>query len=189
MALHILSEAADYEVIGLLTTVSEDFRRIESSPGVRESLLDEQARATGLPVEKIYVPSADSGGCSNQTYNEVMADALAGCRARGVRTIAYGDLFLRDLREWREANLAEVGMRALFPIWGKNTTELAHTVIALGFKLYLSCVTEMLGADYVGRLYDETLVKALPLAADPCGENGEFHTFVCDGPISNGRFR
>lgn len=182
MALYALCQATDYEVVGLLTTVSEEFRRI-SHHGVRESLLDEQAKAVGLPLEKIYLPSSDANGCCNEIYNELMGNALSRCRARGIKTIAFGDLFLQDLRKWREANLAEVGMRAIFPVWGRNAAELAHSVITLGFKPYISCVIESLGADFVGRLFDEELLRTLPLTVDPCGENGEFHSFVCNGPI------
>jgi len=112
-----------------------------------------------------------------------MEEAMARCRARGVLTVVFGDLFLQDLRDWREANLASVGMRAIFPIWGRHTSELAHTVIALGFKSYLSCVMPALGAEFAGRLFDESLLAALPEAVDPCGENGEFHSFVWGGPI------
>ncbi len=182
MALHVISSSNEWDVTGLLTTVSEEFRRI-SHHGVRETLLDEQAEAIGLPLEKVYLPTGDSDGCTNEVYNALMETAMARCRARGVRTVAYGDLFLQDLREWREANLARVGMRAVFPIWKRNTTELASEVIAAGFKSYLSCVQASLGSRFVGRLYDEELLRALPAGVDPCGENGEFHSFVCDGPI------
>lgn len=182
MALHELSRASDYEVMGLLTTVSEEFRRI-SHHGVRETLLDEQAKAIGLPLEKVYLPSSDSNGCTNEIYHALMEDALARIRAQGVQTVAYGDFFLQDLRDWREATLASVGMRAIFPLWGWDTSDLARTVIDLGFESYLSCVTAKLGPEFAGRLFDEALVRALPAGTDPCGENGEFHSFVCGGPI------
>lgn len=182
MALHELSKSDQYEVTGLLTTVSEEFRRI-SHHGVREALLDEQAEAIGLPLEKIYLPSGESRGCTNEVYNALMETAMARCRSRGVKTVAFGDLFLQDLREWREANLSKVGMRAIFPIWNRNPTELACEVIALGFKSYLSCVGAGVGSGFAGRLYDEELLRALPSGIDPCGENGEFHSFVSDGPI------
>ena len=182
MALHELFKGIEYEVTGLLTTVSEEFRRI-SHHGVREALLDEQAEVIGLPLEKVYLPSGDSGGCTNEVYNALMETAMARCRARGVKTIAFGDLFLQDLREWREANLGRVGMRAVFPIWNRNTTELAREVIGLGFKSYLSCVGAAVGSGLVGRLYNEELLRVLPSGIDPCGENGEFHSFVSDGPI------
>jgi uncharacterized protein (TIGR00290 family) len=182
MALHELFKTDEYEVVGLLTTVSEEFHRI-SHHGVREALLDEQAEAIGLPLEKLYLPSGDSDGCTNEIYNALMEDAMSRCRARGVTTVAFGDLFLQNLRDWREANLGRVGMQAIFPIWNRNTTELAREVIALGFKCYLSCVQASLGSRFVGRLYTEGLLRELPVGIDPCGENGEFHSFVCDGPI------
>ena len=182
MALHELSKTDEYEVVGLLTTVSEEFHRI-SHHGVREALLDQQAEAIGLPLEKLYLPSGDSDGCTNEIYNALMEGAMARCRARGVTTVAFGDLFLQDLRDWREANLGRVGMRAIFPIWNRNTTELAYEVIALGFKCYLSCVQASVGARFAGRLYSEELLRELPDGIDLCGENGEFHSFVCNGPI------
>ena len=182
MALHELYKTGEYEVTGLLTTVSEEFHRI-SHHGVRETLLDEQAKAIGLPLEKIYLPSSDTSGCTNEVYNAIMGAAMDRCRAKGVRTIAFGDLFLQDLRDWREANLGKVGMRAIFPVWKRKTIDFAHEVIALGFKSYLSCVGASLGSPFAGKLYDEELLRALPSGIDPCGENGEFHSFVCDGPI------
>ncbi|HEY4273184.1 MAG TPA: hypothetical protein VGM65_14390 [Candidatus Udaeobacter sp.] len=182
MALHEIAGANDYEVVGLLTTVSEEFRRI-SHHGVREALLDEQAAAIGLSLEKVYLPSGESNGCTNEIYNALMETALARCRARGVQAIAFGDLFLQDLRDWREAQLGQVGMSAIFPIWKRDTAELARTVIAFGFESYFSCVGAALGPAFAGRLFDEALLEALPPGIDPCGENGEFHSFVCDGPI------
>jgi uncharacterized protein (TIGR00290 family) len=182
MALHELLRDSAYEVVSLLTTVSEEFRRI-SHHGVRESLLDAQAEAIRIPLHKVYLPSNSAAGCTNEVYESIMKDVMLAYRRDGVQTVAFGDLFLEDLRAWREANLAKVGMRGLFPIWKRNTAELAREVIALGFKTYLSCVEASLGSQFVGRLYDEELLRALPPGTDPCGENGEFHSFVRDGPI------
>jgi len=182
MALHELQRSADYEVIGLMTSVSEEYRRI-SHHGVREALLEEQARAIGIPLEKVYLPSGDSGGCTNDVYEAIMSRVMDSYKARGVQTVAFGDLFLADLRAWREANLAKVGMRGVFPIWKRDTTEVAHEVIRIGYKAYLSCVEATVGPGFVGRLYDEKFLSELPSGIDPCGENGEFHSFVFDGPI------
>lgn len=182
MALHELLRAGEYEVTGLLTTVSAEFHRI-SHHGVREALLDEQARAIGIPLEKVYLPSGNSGGCTNEVYEAIMDRVMTAYRARGVRTVAFGDLFLQDLREWRETNLAKAGMRGIFPVWKRDTTQFARQTIGLGFKAYLSCVEGRVGPGFAGRLYDEALLRELRSEIDPCGENGEFHSFVCDGPI------
>ncbi len=182
MALHQLLRSEDYEVIGLMTTVSEEYRRI-SHHGVREALLEEQVAAIGIPLVKVYLPSGDSGGCTNDVYETIMSRVMAGYKARGVQTVAFGDLFLADLRAWREANLAKVGMRGVFPIWMRDTGQLARDMVGLGYKAYLSCVEPNLGPGLAGRLYDEEFLRVLPSGIDPCGENGEFHSFVFDGPI------
>ena len=182
MALHELLRGGEHEVVALLTSVSEEFRRI-SHHGVRESLLDEQAKAIGLPLRKVYLPSSENGGCTNDVYEAIMAKEMAACRDKGIFTIGFGDLFLEDLRAWREANLARSGMVGIFPIWKRETAKLARDVIALGFEAYLSSVEERVGAGFAGRQYDETLLRDLPAGVDPCGENGEFHSFVFDGPI------
>ena len=182
IALDQLMKTGDYDVVSLMTTVSEEYRRI-SHHGVREALLDEQARAIGVPLEKVYLPSGEPGGCTNDVYEAIMSRVMAHYKARGVETVAFGDLFLEDLRAWREANLAKAGMRGVFPIWKRNTTKVAHEVIQLGYKAYLSCVEPKVGSGFVGRLYDEEFLQVLPSEIDPCGENGEFHSFVFDGPI------
>ena len=182
MALHELLCGYGYEVVSLLTSVSEEYRRV-SHHGVRESLLDEQAKAIGIPLRKVYLPSGPSGGCTNDVYESIMKEVMLAYRRDGVRTVAFGDLFLQDLRAWREANLAKIDMRGIFPVWNRNTTEFARAVIALGYKARLSCTEDRVGATLVGREYDEELLRELPPDVDPCGENGEFHTFIYDGPI------
>jgi uncharacterized protein (TIGR00290 family) len=182
LALHALRSSPDCEVVGLLTTISEDYRRI-SHHGVREELLDQQAAAIGLPLTKIYLPSGPAGPCANDVYERLMSAAMEKLKATGVHVIAFGDLFLADLRAWREANLAKANMRAVFPLWARHTHQLAREIIALGFKAYLTCVEGHLGPTFAGRLFDESLLQDLPPTVDPCGENGEFHTFVFDGPI------
>jgi uncharacterized protein (TIGR00290 family) len=181
IALHELLQTGDYNVVSLMTTVSEEYRRI-SHHGVREALLEEQARVIGIPLEKVYLPG-DSGGCANDVYEAIMSGLMSIYKAKGVETVGFGDLFLEDLRAWREANLAKAGMRGIFPIWKRDTTKVAHEVIQLGYKAYLSCVEPRVGSRFVGRLYDEEFLQALPSEIDPCGENGEFHSFVFDGPI------
>ena len=182
MALHELLRGGQHEVVSLLTSVSEEYRRI-SHHGVRESLLDEQAKAIGIPLRKIYLPSGAAGGCANEVYEAIMAKVMATYRDDGVSTVAFGDLFLEDLRAWREANLARAGMRGIFPVWKRETSQFARSVIALGYKAYLSCVEDRVGLAFAGREYNEALLRDLPPGVDPCGENGEFHSFVFDGPI------
>ncbi len=182
VALHELLKSDQFEVVALLTTVSEEFRRI-SHHGVREELLEEQANAIGLPLDKVYLPSGESAGCTNEVYEAIMERAMTAYRSREVLTVGFGDLFLQDLRAWREANLAKVGMRGVFPIWQRATPAFAREVIHAGYKAYLSCVEGKVGAGFAGRAYDTKLLDDLPPGVDPCGENGEFHSFVYDGPI------
>jgi uncharacterized protein (TIGR00290 family) len=182
MALRELLQSDEYEVVALLTSVSGEYRRI-SHHGVREVLLDQQAEALGLPLEKLYLPSGPNQPCTNEVYEQLMGAAMDKFKSQGVMTVAFGDLFLEDLRAWREANLAKAGMRGVFPLWKRDTAKLAREVIAAGFKAYLSCVEGKVGPGYVGRPFDEELLRDLPAGIDPCGEKGEFHSFVWDGPI------
>jgi uncharacterized protein (TIGR00290 family) len=181
-ALHELLEADEYEVVALLTSVSEEYRRI-SHHGVREALLEQQAEAIGIPLDKVYLPSGPNQPCSNDVYEQIMGGVMARYKAQGVESVAFGDLFLEDLRAYRENNLAKAEMRGVFPLWKRETRGFAADVIARGFKAYLSCVEEKVGPGFVGRAYDHALLEALPAGIDPCGEYGEFHTFVYDGPI------
>jgi len=179
LALHELRRSPDHEVVGLLTTVTAEYGRI-SMHGVRRELLDRQARSAGLPVTVVEIPA----GGSNEEYAARMGAALEEMRGRGVMTIAFGDLCLEDIRRYREEMLGGVGMRALFPLWGRDTAELAREFVSLGFRAVTSCVdSQALDRSFVGRLYDPAFLDELPPEADPCGENGEFHTFVFDGPV------
>ena len=182
MALYELSRSDDYEVVELMTSVAQEFGRI-SHHGVREALLEQQAEAIGLPLQKIYLPSGKLGPCTNEVYEQIMGKQMAAYIARGIVTVGFGDLFLADLRAWREANLAKANMRGVFPLWLRDTAKLAREVIALGFRAYLSCVEGKVGPGFVGRAFDESLLNDLPPGIDPCGENGEFHSYVYAGPI------
>jgi uncharacterized protein (TIGR00290 family) len=182
MALYELRRAQEYEIVALLTSVADEYRRI-SHHGVREALLEQQADAVGVPLDKVYLPVGSTHPCTNETYEQIMGDVMARYKSQGVETVAFGDLFLEDLRAYRERNLAKANMRGIFPLWKRDTAQLARHVIALGFKSYLSCVEGKVGAGFVGRPYDEALLTALPAGIDPCGEYGEFHTFVYDGPV------
>jgi uncharacterized protein (TIGR00290 family) len=181
-ALDELLRGGEYEVVALLTSVSSEYRRI-SHHGVREELLESQARAIGIPLEKVYLPSVDGKACGNDVYEGIMGSVMARYKARGVDLVAFGDLFLEDLRAYRERNLAKAQMSALFPVWKRDTTSFAREVIGRGFNGYLSCVEGKVGPGFAGRAYDEDLLNDLPAGTDPCGEYGEFHSFVWDGPI------
>lgn len=178
-ALHELRQAGQYDVVSLLTTVTEGYERI-SMHGVRVALVEQQAAAIGLPLEKVYIPTASS----NENYEKAMRDALVRYKAEGVTGVAFGDLFLEDLKEYRMKKLAEVGMAAVFPLWRRDTGELARSFMAQGFRAVITCVdSQVLGGEFSGRFYDEQFLADLPPHVDPCGENGEFHSFVFDGPL------
>jgi uncharacterized protein (TIGR00290 family) len=181
LALHELQSDPRYEVVALMTSVSDEFRRV-SHHGVREELLEAQAAAIGIPLTKIYLPSGKDAPCTNEVYEEIMSRVMNDFKSRGVYTVGFGDLFLEDLRAWREKNLAGAGMAGVFPIWKRDTRQLSRQIIAMGFKSILSCVEGKVGPGFAGRAYDEGLLNDLPAEVDPCGEYGEFHSFVYDGP-------
>jgi uncharacterized protein (TIGR00290 family) len=179
MALHALRAAQDCRITALLTTITEEYDRI-SMHGVRRALLERQAESLGLPVHAVLIPPQ----CINATYEERMKEALAQYFARGVRRVAFGDIFLEDLRVYREKNLAQAGMQAMFPIWKRDTRELAREFVRLGFRAIAVCVDPCaLDPSFAGRELDASFFADLPPGVDPCGENGEFHTFVFDGPV------
>ncbi len=180
MALYELRRSSRYEVVSLLTTIAETYKRV-SLHGVRVELLERQAASAGLPVHQLYLPGHQ---CTNAQYEALMRRTMLEYMKAGVQTVAFGDIFLRDLREYREHNLAKVGMKAIFPIWHRDTAELVRSFIRLGFKAYLTCVDgTKLDRTFAGRALDHDLLRELPDSVDPCGENGEFHSFVHDGPI------
>ena len=179
LALWALRKEIGVEPVALLTTITEDYDRI-SMHAVRSELLRAQAQATGIELVEIPIPA----GCVNATYEERMADALATPPLDRVPTIAFGDLFLEDVRAYREERLTGADRSALFPLWRRDTGALAHEFIAAGFEATLVSVDpRQLDPAFVGRRFDEPLLADLPAGVDPCGENGEFHTFVHAGPI------
>lgn len=179
MALYELQRTHSYEVSALLTTITEDYERI-SMHGVRRILLERQADSLGLSLEKVFI----SKNTSNEEYESKMQEVLTKYRAAGVSSVVFGDIFLEDLRKYREDNLSKVDMKGIFPIWKRDTTELAHTFIDLGFKAVVTCVdSNVLDKKFVGRVFDAQFLFELPSTVDPCGENGEFHSFAYDGPI------
>jgi uncharacterized protein (TIGR00290 family) len=179
LTLWTLRREHQVEPVALLTTVTDEYARI-SMHGVRRELLQAQARATGVPVLEVEIPPV----CSNEVYEQRMAQALASREVDGAEEIAFGDLFLEDIRAYREERLSQVGKRAVFPVWGRDTATLARTFIDAGFEAVLVCVDPRhLDPSFAGRPFDDRLLRDLPDGVDPCGENGEFHTFVHAGPI------
>ena len=179
LALWVLREELGIEPAALLTTVTEEFGRV-SMHGVRRELVRAQAEAVGLPLVEIGIPAA----CPNEVYEQRMAAALASPPLAGAGTIAFADLYLEEIRAYREQRLRGAGREALFPLWGLDTGALARRFIAAGFEATLVCVDpSQIDPAFAGRAFDESLLAELPAGADPCGENGEFHTFVHAGPI------
>jgi uncharacterized protein (TIGR00290 family) len=179
LALNRILRDDRYEVVALLTTCNEHFQRV-SMHGVRVELLEQQTAAIGLPLEKVFV----SQRSSNEEYEQKMSACLLAHQALGVTACAFGDIFLEDLRRWREENLAKIGLLGIFPLWKNDTRELIREFFALGFGTVICCVNDAyLGEDAAGRKIDGDFIASLPAEVDPCGENGEFHSFAYAGPI------
>lgn len=179
IALHEIEKTSEYEIMAILTTLTQDYKRI-SMHGVLEKLLEDQAQSMDIPLEKVFI----SKDASNEEYEAKMKKLLEKYQSKSVNSVVFGDIFLEDVRKYREANLSKIGMKGLFPLWGRDTTELAQKFIETGFKSIITCVdTNLLDGKYVGSKFDEKFLADLPDKVDPCGENGEFHSFVYDGPI------
>ncbi len=178
-ALHMLRQSAHHEVVGLLTTMNADADRV-AMHAVRRSLLVEQAAAAGLPLTTVGLPWP----CSNQEYEALMSDACRNMMSQGIEAMAFADLFLTDVRDYRERQLAGTGIAPIFPLWGLPTSHLARTMIKTGLRARLTCIDpSKIPAELVGTEFDEELLSRLPPTADPCGERGEFHTFCYAGPM------
>lgn len=178
-ALHVARAMLDCEIVGALTTVTDTFRRV-SIHGVREEILRAQCDAAGLPLRIVPIPYP----CSNDVYEQAMAAAMASARADGVTRIIFGDLFLADIRAYREQKLAGTGVTPLFPLWGRETAALAREMIAVGLEATIAAVDgKVLPTAFAGRAFDAATLAALPPGVDSCGENGEFHTCVSAGPM------
>lgn len=178
-SLHVLRQRQDVEVVALLTTVNEAYDRV-AMHAVRRELLQAQADAAGLPLWPLPIPNP----CTNEEYEALMRETVRRAVAEGVQAIAFGDLFLEDIRAYREANLAGTGLQPLFPLWQEATDRLARTMLASGMRAHLTCVDpRQIPGALAGRTWDEQLLAELPSSADPCGERGEFHTFVSAGPM------
>jgi len=179
LAYQTILQTGSYEVTHLLTTLSLEYDRVFMH-GVRERLLDMQAQRMGLPLLKVKLPASPN----DTLYRQAMLDTLTGLKDKGVAISAYGDIFLDDLRAYREQQLGQVGMTGLFPLWKKDTRELVKMITEAGIEAIVVCVSEKyLGKEFLGRKVDEAFLSDLPVNVDPCGENGEFHTFVYNAPF------
>ncbi len=184
-ALYKLQQRGNYEVDTLVTTVTTGYERI-SMHGVRRDLLRLHAESLGFPLEEVEIPP----NCTNGLYEERMTEALIPYRERGIRSVCFGDVHLADVRAYREHNLATMGMSGIFPLWKRDSARLARRFLEHGFKAIVVCVdTELLSKSFLGRTYDAGFLRDLPEGVDPCGEDGEFHTFVFDGPNLSRRVR
>ncbi len=178
MALHEIQKTEGYEIVALLTTVTDGYHRV-SMHGVREELLERQAESLGLRLHKILIPQNPS----NEEYEAIMKEVLVEYENENIHSVAFGDVFLEDVRKYREENLAKMGMKGIFPIWKRNTGELVKEFIDVGFRAITTCVdSKVLDSSFVGREFNYDFLRCLPPHVDPCGENGELHSFVFRGP-------
>jgi uncharacterized protein (TIGR00290 family) len=178
-ALHVVRSEGAVEVVGLLTTVNAAFGRV-AMHGVRQELVAAQAEAADLPLLAVPIPHL----CPNEEYEARMAEAMRAALTRGIDHVVFGDLFLADIRAYRERQLARAGMTPVFPLWLRDTRALARTMVNEGLRAFLACVDPRhLGREFAGRAFDDELLAQLPPTVDPCGENGEFHTFAFAGPM------
>ncbi len=179
LALYKILREDQFEITSLLTSINKEFQRI-SMHGVPISLLEKQAESLGFPLIKMELPKEPT----MEEYREIVAKTMTEIKSKDVTHSIFGDIFLEDLKKYREEQLSAIGMKAVFPLWKRNTTELIHEFLDLGFKTIVTCVNESyLDKSFAGRIIDKDFIKDLPENVDPCGENGEFHTFTFDGPV------
>ena len=185
LAHYYIQEKNAFEIVALLTTVTEGYDRV-SMHGVQRTLLEQQVGSLGLPLQKVYIPR-DS---SNEEYESRMKEVLLGYQGENINAAGFGDIFLADVRRYREEKLAQIGMKAIFPLWKRDTSELIRDFIDLGFKAIVTCVdSRVLDSSFAGKLINDDFISLLPSHVDPSGENGEFHSFVIDGPIFRQRIK
>lgn len=179
LALHKILEKDEYEIVSLITTITEGYNRI-SMHGISVYLLEEQAKSIGIPLFKIEIPE----NCSDEDYDIIMVRMLNHFQEQGISSVVFGDIYLVDVKNYRISQLSRVGMQAIFPLWGINTNEITNEFIKKGFQSIICCIdTRAIDPKFSGRIYDHSFLNDLPITCDPCGENGEFHSFVFDGPI------
>jgi len=178
-ALHSLRQQSEVDVVGLFSTVNQEFERV-AMHAVRNELVRQQAKSLGLPIQLIPIPYP----CDDSAYGDIMKAFITQAKKQGVECIAFGDLFLESVRKYREDNLAGTGITPIFPLWGIPTEKLSREMVNSGLRAKVTCIDpKQLSADFSGRDYDESFLQDLPPHVDPCGENGEFHSFVYDGPM------
>ena len=179
LALYEIQKNGSYDIVALFTTITRDYDRV-TMHGVRRNLLEEQVRAIGITLHEVFMPK----NVSNEEYNRIMEREMKEAKEKGISSLVFGDIFLEDIRKYREENLSKVSMKGVFPLWKRNSRELVKDFIRLGFKAIVVCVdSNVLTKDYIGRIVDEKFLEELPSNVDPAGENGEYHTFVFDGLI------
>jgi uncharacterized protein (TIGR00290 family) len=179
LALYYIQKSNTYDISELLTTINSDFDRV-SMHGFRTALLEVQAKELGYELQKVLIPK----DCSNEDYEKIMGKTVNEYKSQDVNKVIFGDIFLEDVRKYREKQFSRLDMIGIFPLWKVNTRNLADEFIKLGFKAIITCVdSTLLEGSFVGREFDVNFLEELPKSVDPCGENGEFHTFVYDGPI------
>jgi len=179
ICLYEIQKSGKYEILALLTTITDGYDRV-SLHGVPRILVEQQAYSLGLPIEEVFISKAST----NEEYESKMRAMLTKFKQAGVSSVVFGDVFLEEVRKYREDNLSGVGMKGIFPIWGRDTTELTRSFITLGFQAIITCIdSRVLDKRFLGRTLDEHFLAELPPNVDPGGENGEFHSFVFDGPI------
>ena len=182
ISLYEIQKNQKYEIVSLLTTITEDYDRV-SLHGVPRTLVEQQAYSLGLPIEEVFISKASS----NEEYESKMRVTLTRFKQDGVSLVVFGDIFLEEIRKYREGNLSRLGMKGIFPIWGRDTAEVTRSFIALGFQAIITCIdSKVLDKRFAGRTLNEHFLAELPPNVDPGGENGEFHSFVYDGPIFKG---
>lgn len=178
-ALHILRQQSDIEVVGLFCTVNQEFERV-AMHAVRIELIQQQAESVGLPIQLIPIPHP----CSNSEYETIMNEFIKQVKKQGIECFAFGDLFLEDVRKYREVSLADTGITPIFPIWGKETKTLSKEMVNSGLRAKITCVDpKHLSSDFAGKEYNKSFLEQISASIDPCGENGEFHSFAFDGPM------
>ena len=179
MSLYEIQASGQYDIVSLLTTITEDYDRV-SMHGVPRILVEQQAQSLDLPIAEVFI----SKSCSNEEYESKMREIITKFNQDEIHSVVFGDVFLEDIKKYREDNLAKLDMKGVFPIWGRDTTELTRSFIALGFRAVVTCVdSKVLDKKFIGRALDKDFIAELPPDVDPGGENGEYHSFVFDGPI------
>ena len=178
LALYKIQQSKQYEIVSLLTTLTDEYKRT-SMHGIRENLLEKQTNSLNIPLHKIFLPKNGT----NETYGKKMTESLQYFKDQGVTKIVFGDIFLEDVRKYREDNLKQIGMKGIFPLWGQKTENLSKEFFDLGFSSIICCIdSQKLEKKFVGRYFDKNFISDLPSNIDVMGENGEFHSFVYAGP-------